>query len=185
MGRKGELVQMEAQVPARGKNQKWLRQNLKQRAQSKQQWHIPATTRDTFWPPNRSGWSLCTEITFHHFSKDCGHGWSWNQTHQKLSILWNIMLSQQISQYKTLPTKQGGRPRLDASYCNRVGRKASNTRKVDSIYQYVQVVVPMHDTNNTGKQPLRVLCTTKSSMTLCVRTPNRHKSGGINHYWNV
>ena len=43
-------------------------------------------------------------------------------------------LSQQISQYKTLPTKQGGRPRLDASYRNRVGRKATNKRKVDSIY---------------------------------------------------
>ena len=43
-------------------------------------------------------------------------------------------LSQQISQYKTLPTKQGGRPRLDASYRNRVGRKATNKRKVESIY---------------------------------------------------
>ena len=50
-------------------------------------------------------------------------------------------LSQQISQYKALPTKQGGRPRLDASYRNRVGRKATNKRKVESIYQYVQVTL--------------------------------------------
>ena len=44
-------------------------------------------------------------------------------------------LSQQISQYKTLPTKQGGRPRLDASYRNRVGRKATNKHKVESKYK--------------------------------------------------
>ena len=39
-------------------------------------------------------------------------------------------LSQQISRYKSLPTKQRGRPRLDARYRNRVGRKAANKRKV-------------------------------------------------------
>ena len=80
-------------------------------------------------------------------------------------------LSEQVSQYKALPTKQGRRPQLDASYCNRVEWKATNKCKVESIYQYVQVSAPMHDTNNIGKQPLRVpvFCTAKNSMTLCVK----------------
>ena len=48
-------------------------------------------------------------------------------------------LSQQLSQYKALPTKQGGRPRLDACYRNRVGRKATEKHKVESTHQYIPV----------------------------------------------
>ena len=41
-------------------------------------------------------------------------------------------LSQQLCLYKSLPTKQSGRPHLDACYRNRVGRKASKKRKVQT-----------------------------------------------------
>ena len=39
-------------------------------------------------------------------------------------------LTQRVLHYKPLPTKQAGRPRMDASYRNRVGKKATNKRKV-------------------------------------------------------
>lgn len=43
-------------------------------------------------------------------------------------------LNQQISLYKSLPTKMEGRPRLDASHRNRVGRKAATKRKVQIMF---------------------------------------------------
>lgn len=39
-------------------------------------------------------------------------------------------LKQQASQYTSLPEKQGGRPRFNAAYRNRVGKKAANKREV-------------------------------------------------------
>ena len=52
-------------------------------------------------------------------------------------------LNQHISHYKSLPTKLGGRPRVDASYRNRVGRKAANKRKVQVtfIHQYTSMCI--------------------------------------------
>ena len=52
-------------------------------------------------------------------------------------------LSQQISHYKSLPTKQAGRPRLNARYRNRVGKKATNKRKVKICIQatYIHLTV--------------------------------------------
>ena len=59
-------------------------------------------------------------------------------------------LSQQISLYKSLPTKQGGRPRLDACYRNRVGKKAANKRKVQDdtfIHQYTGIFTQSYNRN--------------------------------------
>lgn len=40
-------------------------------------------------------------------------------------------INNQLSKYRSLPTnKQPGRPRLNAQYRNRVGKKATNVRKV-------------------------------------------------------
>ena len=53
-------------------------------------------------------------------------------------------LSQQTSHYKSLPTKQAGRPRLNAHYRNRVGKKAANKRKVHNYYMYIQITYPLN-----------------------------------------
>ena len=45
-------------------------------------------------------------------------------------------LNQQISLYKSLPTKLAGRPRLDTSHRNRVGRKVATKRKVDIMFTH-------------------------------------------------
>ena len=39
-------------------------------------------------------------------------------------------IAKQVALYKSLPTKQPGRPRLNAGFRNRVGRKAAKLRKV-------------------------------------------------------
>jgi hypothetical protein len=65
-------------------------------------------------------------------------------------------LTQRISHYKPLPTKQAGRPRQDASYRNRVGRKATNRRK-ELKHRH-----PTHSSLHGQPQATKVLtCTSK------------------------
>ena len=54
-------------------------------------------------------------------------------------------LNQWTSLYKSLPTKLGGRLRLDPSYCKRVRTKAANMRNVQIMFNYQYIYHHVHE----------------------------------------